>query len=257
MARGRRVDLATLIGLAGGLAVILGTLALGGGLMLFVDLPSTLIVVGGTFLFTLAQATLKDFIGSFAVGLKSFLYQLDEPRQLIDKALELADIARRNGLLALERQRIDNPFLSKGVGLCVDGHDPALVKRILSLEIDLSIERHEAGQRMFRNMAGIAPAMGLIGTLVGLVQMLAQMADPARVGPAMALALLTTLYGAVIAYGFATPIANKLERASNLERLSKELIVEAVGGIQRGMSPHLLGQLLYAYLPGGRKPGGG
>lgn len=247
------MDIATLIGLLGGFGIIIGAIATGGDIMLFVNVPSILIVVGGTCMVTLMQVSLKDFLGSFAIGMKAFFYKTDDPKQLIEEAVQLADIARKNGLLALEGQEIGNDFLKKGIGLCVDGHDPSLVQKLLNKDISLTIQRHEVGQMMFKNMAIMAPAMGMIGTLVGLVQMLANMSDPASIGPAMAVALLTTLYGAVIANAFAQPIADKLARASQLERTNKSLILETISGIQEGMNPRVLDQLLSTYLPANKR----
>ena len=243
------MDIATLVGLLGGFGIIIGAIATGGDVMLFVNVPSILIVVGGTFMVTLMQVSLGDFLGSFAIGLKAFLYKIDDPKKLIEEAVVLADVARKNGLLALEGQQISNEFMEKGIGLCVDGHDPSRVQKMLTTDIDLTIKRHEVGQRMFKNMAIIAPAMGMIGTLIGLVQMLANMSDPAAIGPAMAVALLTTLYGAVIANAFAQPMADKLGRVSELERANKSLILETISGIQEGMNPKVLEQMLGTYLP--------
>ena len=247
------MDIATLIGLLGGFGIIIGAIATGGDVMLFVNVPSILIVVGGTFMVTLMEVSLKDFLGSFGIAMKAFFYQTYDSNQLIEEAVQLADVARKNGLLALEGQEISNDFLQQGIGLCVDGHDPAVVQKMLMRDIDLTIERHEVGQTMFKNMATMAPAMGMIGTLVGLVQMLANMSDPASIGPAMAVALLTTLYGAVIANAFATPLAVKLERASQLERTNKNLILETISGIQEGMNPRVQEQLLSTFLPSGKR----
>lgn len=248
------MDIATLIGLLGGFGIIIGAIASGGDVMLFVNIPSVMIVVGGTFMITLMQVSLGDFLGSFSIGMKAFFYKTDDPKQLIEMAVELADIARKNGLLALEGQEIANPFLKQGINLCVDGHDPILVSKLLNKDINLTIQRHEVGQAMFRSMAMVAPAMGMIGTLVGLVQMLANMSDPASIGPAMAVALLTTLYGAIIANAFAQPIADKLARASSMEKTNKSLIIETIAGIQEGMNPRVLEQLLGTYLPTGKRP---
>ncbi len=247
------MDIATLIGLLGGFGIIIGAIASGGDFMLFVNIPSILIVVGGTFMVTLMEVSLKDFFESFSIGFKAFFYETADAQQLIEEAVQLSDIARKNGLLALEGQDISNDFLKMGIALCVDGHDPALVQRMLNRDINLTIERHDMGQLMFRNMATIAPAMGMIGTLVGLVQMLANMSDPASIGPAMAIALLTTLYGAIIANAFATPMAEKLSRASAQERVSKLLITETISGIQEGMNPRVLEQLLSSYLPANQR----
>lgn len=250
------MDIATLIGLLGGFGIIIGAIATGGSVMLFLNAPSLLIVVGGTFMVTLMQVSLKDFLGSFKVGMKAFFYSTDDPKKLIEEAIQLADVARKNGLLALEGQDISNEFLGKGVSLCVDGHEPELVRRMLEKDINMTIERHEVGQTMFKNMAVMAPAMGMIGTLVGLVQMLANMSDPASIGPAMAVALLTTLYGAIIANAFAQPIADKLARATSLEKTNKSLIIETISGIQEGMNPRVMEQLLGTYLPANKRPKG-
>jgi chemotaxis protein MotA len=247
------VDIATLVGLLGGFGIIIGAIATGGDIMLFVNVPSLLLVVGGTFMVTLMQVSLKDFLGSFTIGMKAFFYKTDDAATLIEEAVRLADVARKNGLLALEGQEIGNPFLKQGIELCVDGHDPALVNRLLSKDINLTIDRHEVGQNMFKNMATVAPAMGMIGTLIGLVQMLANMSDPASIGPAMAVAILTTLYGAVIANAFAQPLADKLARASALEKTNKSLIIETIAGIQEGMNPRVLEQLLSTYLPSSQR----
>lgn len=247
------MDIATLIGLLGGFGIIIGAIATGGDIILFVNLPSLLIVVGGTFMVTLMQVSLKDFLGSFGIALKAFFYKTDNPTSLIEEAVQLADVARKNGLLALEGQEIGNDFLKQGIGLCVDGHDPVLVQKLLNKDISLTIERHEVGQNMFKNMATMAPAMGMIGTLIGLVQMLANMSDPASIGPAMAVALLTTLYGAIIANVFAQPLSEKLARASQLEKTNKSLILETISGIQEGMNPRVLEQMLASYLPSNKR----
>ena len=248
------MDIATLVGLLGGFGIIIGAIASGGDVMMFVDVASILIVIGGTFMVTLMQVSLGDFLGSFAIGLKAFFYKVDDPKTLIEEGVQLADVARKNGLLALEGQEISNDFMKKGIGLCVDGHDPELVQKMLGKEIDMMLERHEVGINMFKNMATMAPAMGMIGTLVGLVQMLANMSDPASIGPAMAVALLTTLYGAVIANAFAQPMADKLARVSAIESTNKSLIIETISGIQEGMNPKVMEQLLGAYLPPKKRP---
>jgi len=247
------VDIATLIGLLGGIGIIIGAIATGGEIMLFVNLPGLLIVVGGTFMITLMQVSMKDFLSSFGIAMKAFFYKTDDAPTLIEEAVQLADVARKNGLLALEGQEIGNDFLKKGINLCVDGHDPVLVQKLLTKDINLTIERHEVGQGMFKRMAVMAPAMGMIGTLIGLVQMLANMSDPASIGPAMAIALLTTLYGAIIANAFAQPLADKLARASQMEKTNKSLILETISGIQEGMNPRVLEQMLSTYLPSSKR----
>lgn len=248
------MDIATLIGFLGGIGIIIGAIAVGGDVMMFVNVPSLLIVFGGTFMVTLMRIPLSDFLRSFGVAAKAFFNKKDDPSQLIEEAVRLADVARKNGLLALEGETIENEFLNKGVSLCVDGHDPVLVKKMLSEEINLAIKRHEVGQDMWSSVGDMAPAMGMIGTLIGLVQMLSNMSDPASIGPAMAVALLTTLYGAVIANAFAIPLADKLASVSNYEREIKALILETISGIQEGMNPKVLGQMLGAFISEKKRP---
>ena len=248
------MDIATLIGFLGGFGIIIGAIATGGDVMLFVNTPSILIVGGGTFMVTLMRISLADFFRSFGVAAKAFLNKREDPGVLIEEAVRLADVARKNGLLALEGESIENEFLQRGVSLCVDGHDPALVKKMLGEDINQAIQRHDVGQDMWKSVGDMAPAMGMIGTLVGLVQMLANMSDPASIGPAMAVALLTTLYGAVIANAFAIPLSDKLGSISNYERLNKSLILETIGGIQEGMNPKVLQTLLNSYLLEKKRP---
>lgn len=242
------MDIASLVGFLLGVGIIVGAIATGGDIMLFVNVPSLLIVFGGTFGVTLMRIPLADFIRSFAVLGKAFFNKKEDPVAIIEDAVRLSDVARKNGLLALEGEEISNPFLQKGISLCVDGHDPVFVKKMLGQEINQLIIRHEVGQDMWKGVGDLAPAMGMIGTLVGLVQMLANMSDPASIGPAMAVALLTTLYGAMIANVFALPIVDKLGSVLNYERANKELILDTISGIQEGMNPKVLEALLNSYI---------
>ncbi len=243
------MDIATLLGLFGGLAVIVSAIFLGGSVNTFVNVPSLVVVVGGTFMVTLCQISLAQFFGSFKVTLRAFLHKSVPPEKLIEEAIGLADIARKEGILALEGNEIEDKFLENGIKLCIDGHSTDIVQKMLSKDINLELDRQSTGVLMFKSIAEAAPAMGMIGTLIGLVQMLANMDDPKSIGPAMAVALLTTLYGAIIANAIALPIAAKLKAISANERLNKLLVLESVAGIQDGMNPRVLQQLLVAYLP--------
>jgi len=247
------VDIASIVGFILAYVIIGGAITLGGPFIIFVNVPSLLVVIGGTFAVTLMRVTLANFLGSFKIGLKGFFYKLDKPQILIEESVDLANVARKEGILALEGREITNSFLERGIGLCIDGHAPEVVKNLLSKDINMSIERHTTGADMFKAMAVYAPAMGMIGTLIGLVQMLANMSDPAAIGPAMAVALLTTLYGAIIANAFASPLAEKLILISGYEKLNKDLILESIAGIQEGTNPRVLKQLLNAYLPEGKR----
>jgi chemotaxis protein MotA len=247
------VDIATVVGFILAYVIIAAAIMLGGPFGIFVNAPSLLIVIGGTFAVTLMRITLGDFLGSFKIALKGVFYKLDAKQVLIDESVELAQVARKEGILALEGRDITNEFLQKGIGLCIDGHAPEIVNNLLRKDINLSIERHTIGANMFKAMAVYAPAMGMIGTLIGLVQMLSNMSDPASIGPAMAVALLTTMYGAVIANCFASPLAEKLILISGYEKNNKDLILESITGIQEGTNPRVLKLLLNAYLPASKR----
>ena len=248
------MDLATLLGLIGAFSVIIGAITVGGGTVeQFLNPPSLLMVTGGTVAATLIKFPISNFFGSFKVALKAFLHKAENPGQLIDEAMELANVVRTSGLLALEGKQVRNQFLQKGISLCVDGHEPEFVRRMLTKDINQTIERHETGRGIFKAIGDVAPAMGMIGTLVGLVQMLSSMDDPKQIGPAMAIALLTTLYGAIIANAFALPIADKLAFRSSEERINRSLILETISGIQEGLNPRVLETLLKTYLPGSQQ----
>lgn len=242
------MDIASLAGFVVAVGIIFAAIAAGGDVMLFVDMPSVLIVFGGTFGASLMRIPISELGRSFAVVGKAFFNKRDDPQALIEDAIRLSGVARKTGLLALDNEVIANPFLKKGISLCVDGHDPELVRKMLTKEIDQMISRNEYGQYLWKGVADLAPAMGMIGTLVGLVQMLANMADPAAIGPAMAVALLTTLYGAMITNCFAMPIIDKLSSVLVYEQTNMELIVEIVNGIQEGMNPKILETLLTSYI---------
>ncbi len=247
------MDLATLIGLLGALGIIAAAIIIGGSAGVFLNVPSLLIVGMGTMAVVLMKFPLKTTLGAFPVALKAFLHKPDDARDLIRSGVELANVARKEGILGLEGQEISNPFLERGIQLCVDGHEPEFVRNMLNKDINLTIERHEKGQAIFKSMGDVAPAMGMIGTLIGLVQMLSNLDDPKKIGPAMAVALLTTLYGAVIANAFALPIADKLAIRSDEERLNKSLVLEAINGIQEGLNPRVMEEILKTYLPGNQR----
>jgi len=243
------MDIATLLGLFGGMGVIIAAIFLGGSVGTFINVPSLVVVIGGTFMVTLSQISLAQFLGSFKVTAKAFKHKSSPPETLIEEAVALANVARREGILALEGKEIGDPFLENGIKMCIDGHATEIVQKMLSKDINLELERQSTGILMFKSIGQAAPAMGMIGTLIGLVQMLANMDDPKSIGPAMAVALLTTLYGAIIANAVALPIAAKLKAISNEERLNKLLILESISGIQEGINPRVLQQILTTYLP--------
>ncbi|MGB5606467.1 MAG: flagellar motor protein PomA [Gammaproteobacteria bacterium] len=247
------MDLATLIGLIGTLAAIATAILMGGSFSIFINGPGLMIVMAGTFTVVLMKYPLSVAMQAMKVAAKAFLNKMQSPSELIDKCIELSNIARKEGVLGLEQVEIENEFLKRGVMLVVDGNEPEFVRKMLSNDINLTIERHEEGQGIFKSIGDVAPAMGMIGTLIGLVQMMANMSDPKALGPAMAVALLTTLYGAVVANVLALPIADKLALRSKQERMTKSLVLEGITALQMGLNPRVVEDLLKTYLPGSQR----
>ena len=243
------MDIGTVAGLVVGFILIIVAIFLGGSLGAFIDVPSVLIVIGGAIAATFIRFTLPDVINSISVAMKAFFAKPQSPEDIIQELVTLSNIARKEGLLKLEKQPVSDPFLKKAIMYCVDGHEADFIEDVLSKEIDLTLERHGLGQNIFASIGDAAPAFGMIGTLVGLVNMLGNMKDPASIGPSMAVALLTTLYGAVLANLMALPISDKLKRRSQEEELNKKLVVEGVIGLQKGLNPRVLEELLQTFLP--------
>jgi len=247
------VDLATLIGIIGAFALIAVTMILSGDILMFVNVPSLVIVFGGTFCAVMAKYNMAHYLSFGKMIGKSFKNNDVNLGDLIDEIVSLADEARKGGLLALEGKEVSSDFLGKGIQLLVDGHEPDVVKAILSKEKSEAEKRHVLGASIFTNMAAMAPAMGMVGTLVGLVAMLANMSDPKSIGPAMAVALLTTLYGAVLANAFCEPIADKLTLKAKSDVLLKNLVIDALLAIQNGQNPRVIDSMLRNYLPEGKR----
>lgn len=247
------MDLATLIGLIGALALIISAMLMSGELAMFVNVPSIVIVFGGTGFAVMAKFGLGQFLSAFKVAGKSFVFKVDDPLDIIDEVVQLADAARKGGLLSLEGREVGSAFLQKGIQLLVDGHDPDVVKTMMNKDKRLAEERHSSGSSIFAALAETAPAMGMVGTLIGLVAMLANMDDPKAIGPAMAVALLTTLYGAVLASVVCGPIADKLKLRAGEEAMSKSLIIDALLAIQSGQNPRVIDSMLRTYLPEGKR----
>ena len=243
------MDLATLIGLFGAIGIILATIMMGGSAAVFINTPSLLIVLGGTTLVVMMKFSLKQFLGAGVVAVKAFVHKAPDPLELIAKAVELAQTSRQGGLLSLENAEVPNEFMKTGINMIVDGHEPDMVRSVLTKDLTLTVQRHMTGKNIFKAIADVGPAMGMIGTLIGLVQMLAKMDDPKQIGPAMAVALLTTLYGAILANVIAMPVADKLGLRSDEERRSKTLIIDALMGILEGQNPKVIESMLQNYLP--------
>jgi chemotaxis protein MotA len=243
------MDLATLVGLLGAFGVVIGAMLMGGSAETFVNVPSLLIVLVGTLFVVLMKFSLTQFLGAVKVAVKAFSFSLSKPENLIEEVVQLADAARKGGLLSLEGKEVSSQFLSKGIQLLVDGHDAEVVRNLLRKDLHQTLQRHEWGAKIFAAMGDVGPAMGMIGTLIGLVAMLANMDDPKSIGPAMAIALLTTLYGAMFANMFALPIADKLSLRREEEGRVKSMIIDALLAIQGGQNPRVIDSMLRTYLP--------
>jgi chemotaxis protein MotA len=242
------VDIATLIGLIGSFIVIISAIFVGGSAGMFVNMPSILIVLIGSLFVVLMQYPLSQFLSAGKVAAKAFMFKSVPLDTLIDEIYGLADEARKGGLLSLEGREVSHPFLSKGIQMLVDGHDSTVVKSQLSKDMNQAYIRHTAGAKVFKAFGDVGPAMGMIGTLVGLVQMLANMSDPKAIGPAMAVALLTTLYGAMMANMVFLPMQVKLNIRADEELICQKLILDALLAIQSGQNPRILDSALKAYM---------
>ena len=217
--------------------MIIGAMLAGGSLGPFVDTASILIVIGGTFFAFMYQATLPTFLGHFGAMGKTFFPPVKKMEDMIERMVELAAMARKDGMMALEGQETPDKFFAKGMQLLVDGADEAKLVGQMEAEIEAMKVRHGDMQGCVKAWIDLAPAMGMIGTLVGLVIMLGNMSDPASIGPAMAVALLTTMYGAIIANVLFMPMLTKLENYSSYEVVYRQTVILGLRGIARGESP--------------------
>jgi chemotaxis protein MotA len=232
------------------LLVILGII-IGGDLVAYLNAPSVLIVIGGATMATLTAFPLAVFLQLPKVTMKAIFNQTQDPVVLIAELVELAEVARRDGILALEN-RIDqmtDPFLISGIQMAVDGTDPEVIESVMETELGNLMERHLAGKGLLDALGRYAPAFGMIGTLIGLVAMLSGMDDPSKIGAGMAAALLTTLYGAVLANIVFLPIADKLSARSSDEVLLRTIIIKGVMAIQSGDNPRNVESKLRTFLP--------
>ena len=246
------MDIATLIGLVIGFGLVAAAIVTGGSPAAFIDVPSILIVIGGTFAITTVSFSLGEIIKGQGLMLKAVLYKAPDPSAAALQVLELADLARKNGVLGMQEslKNLENlPFLQKGLAMVVDGTPGDDVERVMRQEVRSMGERHLKSASILRRAGEIAPAMGLIGTLVGLVQMLGNLDDPSSIGPSMAVALLTTFYGAVLSNMVFNPIAAKLERNSAEEVLLNQVYLLGAGSIGRQENPRRLEMLLNTMLP--------
>lgn len=248
------MDIATLVGIILGIVLIIFGIAQGdGGVSLlgnFVDLPSVLITFGGSFSAILTSYKLKEYINGLKSITIAFKDKKEDQGETIRQIIELSNVARKEGLLALEEVagNLEDDFMKKGILLIVDGTEPELVRGILETELTCIEDRHAKNIGFWENLASMGPAWGMIGTLIGLVNMLKNLEDASLIGPNMAVALLTTLYGSMLANWISTPIATKLKSVSAAETQTKEVMIEGLLSIQAGENPRVIEEKLKSFL---------
>jgi chemotaxis protein MotA len=245
------MDLATILGAILGFGLVLFAMATGpGGVVIFIHVPSMIIVFGGTFAVTMMNFPMSEVKSIVKVMMVTAFHKSSTPAEEIERIVEYANLARKEGLLALETklQEVEDSFFAKGVQLVIDGFDDKTVRDIMDVEADWQRQRHGTGKKLMDQMGAFAPAFGMIGTLVGLVQMLQNLSDPSMIGQGMATALLTTLYGAMLSNMLFLPLSGKLEVLANDEGLLRELMIEGIVAIQSGEKPALIKEKLKGFL---------
>jgi chemotaxis protein MotA len=248
----RAMDFSTLVGLGAGILLIAVAAVMGGSAAAFFDGPALLIVVGGTAAVTAVSFTVQELANAWRSIVRTFSKPKIGPREAAFMIMKLAERSRKNSVLALQAglpELQGEPFLKKAVALVRDGTDVDQIEKLLTSELNAMVDRHRKSAAVLRRAAEVSPAMGLIGTLVGLVQMLGRLNDPATIGPAMAVALLTTFWGAVLANMVFTPLANKMERNSNEEALVNSVYTLGAASIGRQENPRHLEALINTLLP--------
>jgi len=246
------MDIASIVGLILAVGLIIASIMLGEApFTAFLDLPSMLVVFGGAVAAAMICFPLQSMLKAPMIALKVLMNKNEDRIGLIKQIVELAETARRDGLLALESKvlEIDNPLVKTGIQMAVDGSTPDVVEEVLRTEIDAIASRHREGKSIMDQLGRFAPAYGMIGTLIGLIMMLQDMSDPTGIGKGMAVALITTLYGAIIANVFFSPFAEKLGLMSRNEMVSFEIAIRGVMAIQSGESPRAIDQKLRTFLP--------
>ncbi len=250
------MDIATLVGAVAGLLMITVAIYIGGGAGAFLNIPSMLITVGGTVCATLVHFPLAEVLRIVSVVKRTFAVNIPPPQQVIRDMGEFARAARRDGVLALEDtlSRVDDDFLAKGLQLVIDGTEAEQLREIMLIELNSVQRRNKMGSNILSFMGEAAPAFGMIGTLIGLVQMLRKLDDPSMIGAGMATALITTFYGALLANLFFIPLAGKLTTRAKEEETVRQMMIEGLAGIQSGVNPGVLEDRLMSFLaPGSRE----
>ncbi|SCX94694.1 motility protein A [Desulfoluna spongiiphila] len=247
------MDLASLIGVISGVGFTAACILLGSSLMLFWNMPSVMIVVGGTIASTLIAYPLKEFLGVFKTVGKVFMFKIEKPEDLVKALVEISNKARKGGLLSIEADinSTEDPYLKSALQMTVDGVKTSDIAAVMQKRMELTHREHKVGYSVLASMGSYAPAFGMVGTLIGLVQMLANLDDPSSIGPKMAVAMITTFYGALMANLFFIPMSDKLKLRSEEEIMNMTLLYEGVVSIREGEHPRLMEDKLNVYLSAG------
>jgi chemotaxis protein MotA len=245
------MDIATILGLLGGVGVLYGAIAIeGSNPMSFLNLLATVVVFGGATVAVLTRYTLKSFVGALVTGIAAAIKYKHTPTiQLIDQIAEIAETMRRQGPIALEQVEVTDPFFQRGIRMIADGFSGEAIKASLERERDLDYERLEEASKIYKQLGDAAPGLGMVGTLIGLVSLFGHMEDPKKIGPSMAIALLTTLYGAVVSNLVFLPIADKLGNRAAEDGTNRTLIIDALVMIRDGRNPATIRDELSSFLP--------
>src|SRR6266568_8150088 len=244
------MDIATGLGLLAGGIVLVSLILMGGNLGMFADAHAFIVIFGGSFSATLIRFPLSSMFHGLPLGARfAFTMRRISQREMVDEIAELAEVARKQGPIGLEKVEIEDPFLAKGIRYVADGYDLSFIRDNLERDRDNFLTHLDEGQKIYRAIGDCAPAFGMIGTLIGMVQMFANMTDPSKLGPFMATALLATLYGALVANLFCLPIADKLHGKLLDEETNRTLIIDGILMIRDSKSPTLVREMLLAYLP--------
>lgn len=244
------MDIATSLGLLAGVGVVCTVILMGGDLHMFFSDHAIIVIFGGSFAATLIRFPLSSIMHGLPLGARfAFTMRRMSQRDLVDEIAGIADIARKQGPIGLEKVEVDDPFLAKGIRFVADGYDTTFIRDNLERDRDNFLTHLDEGQKIYRAVGDCAPAFGMIGTLIGMVQMFANMTDPSKLGPYMATALLATFYGATVANLFCLPIADKLHLKLVDEEINRTLIIDGILMIREAKSPTLVREMLLAYLP--------
>jgi chemotaxis protein MotA len=244
------MDITTSGGLIFGAIVLVALILMGGDLRMFADSHAFIVIFGGATAATLIRYPLSSLIHGLPMGMKfAFMMRRWSSRELIDEISRLAEVTRKQGPIGLEKENIEDPFLATGMRYVADGYDLNFIRDTLERDRDNFLMHLDEGQKIYRAIGDCAPAFGMVGTLIGMVQMFANMTDPSKLGPYMAVALLATFYGAALANLFCLPIADKLQLKLHDEETNRSLIIDGVLMIRESKSPTLVREMLLAYLP--------